>query len=509
MSNRSRRRLLALLGTAAATGLAGCGGLQDDGTERPTDQPPDTDTPPDGTGTPTVTPTATLTPTATPSPTPTASPTATPTRSPTDTAAPPPTDTAAPPPTETPTPTATPTVTPTPTATPTPEPFGQSDRFAAGDGDVDDRFGSAVAVAGDTAVVGAPDDTNVKGSRAGAAYVFVRGSDGWEQAAKLTADDGDVDDNFGGAVAVAGDTAVVGAPDDTNVNGRDAGAVYVFERSGGAWSQRVKLTADDGDVADAFGSVLALFEGTVLVGAPSDTNGNGRDAGAAYVFERGTDGWSQRTKLVASDGGTEELFGTAVALSSDAALVGAPGDTNGNGRDAGAAYVFDRGSDGVTQRVKLVASDGDADDRFGSAVAVVGDAAVVGAPGESNSNGNRAGSVYAFERGAEGWSQRAKLLASDGETDDGFGGVLAMAGDTALAGTPSDTNANGRDAGAVYVLGRGVEWTERATLTAGDGDAEDLFGSAVAVTSDTTVVGAPGDELPNGTDSGSAYVFDR
>ncbi|MFC6757742.1 FG-GAP repeat protein [Halomicroarcula sp. GCM10025894] len=175
--------------------------------------------------------------------------------------------------------------------------------------------------------------------------MFERSGGSWSQQTKLTPDDGDSDDRFGNSVAISddGNLAIIGALFDRST-ASDAGSAYVFEQSGGSWSQEAKLTADDGDSEDHFGSSVDISGdgSTVLTGAYGDEDPNGEEAGSAYVFERSSGSWNQQAKLVAGDGESEDEFGGSVAVSSDGStgLVGAKWD-NEPVRHAGSAYVFD------------------------------------------------------------------------------------------------------------------------------------------------------------------------
>ena len=148
-----------------------------------------------------------------------------------------------------------------------------------------DQFGASVALDEDTVIIGAPADDNPNGNSAGSAYVYTRSGTTWSRQQKLLADDGDGFDDFG-SVAVNGDTALIGASGDEDPNGEDAGSAYVFRRADGRWDQRCKLAAQDAtaDTVDRFGDFVALSDSTALIGAPSDEDPNGEDAGSAYVF---------------------------------------------------------------------------------------------------------------------------------------------------------------------------------------------------------------------------------
>jgi hypothetical protein len=186
------------------------------------------------------------------------------------------------------------------------------------------------------------DDSEVNGVDSGSAYVFIRSGTEWTQQAKLTAADGAEGDLFGVRVALAGDTALIGARlDDDDVNGIDSGSAYIFTRSGDDWNQQAKLTAADGGTGDWFGYTVALVDDTALIGAGNHDGINGVDSGSAYVFTRSGTSWSQRTKLTAADGKPGDQFGGKVAISGDAAVVGARlVDDVDRGVDSGAVYIF-------------------------------------------------------------------------------------------------------------------------------------------------------------------------
>ena len=247
-----------------------------------------------------------------------------------------------------------------------------------------DWFGGAVAISGDTVVVGANsegsnatgvngDQTNNNANNAGAAYVFQRVAGAWSQQAYLKASNTGAGDGFGSRVAVSGDTVVIGAAGEdsaaTGINGNQAdnsattaGAAYVFHRSAGVWSQQAYLKASNTDAGDAFGISVSVAGDTVVVGASFESsqatgaNGNQADnnaggAGAAYVFQRNGGSWSQQAYLKASNTESLDTFGASVAVSGDTLIVSAPWEdssatgVNGNQADngsifSGAAYVF-------------------------------------------------------------------------------------------------------------------------------------------------------------------------
>jgi len=383
-------------------------------------------------------------------------------------------------------------------------------KLIASDGATSDWFGYSVSISGDYAIAGAWYDDNSNGADAGAAYIFKRSGTSWMQEAKLTASDGAASDWFGCSVSLNGDYAVIGAYSDDTSSGSNAGSAYVFKRSGTSWTQEAKLTASDGAAYDYFGYSVSISGDYAIAGANGDNNGNGADAGAAYIFKRSGTSWTQEAKLIASDGAAGDCFGCSVSISGDYAIAGAWYDDNSNGANAGSAYIFKRSGTSWTQEAKLIASDGAAGDCFGCSVSISGDYAIAGANGDDNGNGADAGAAYIFKRSGTSWTQEAKLIASDGAAGDYFGDSVSISGDYAIAGAPGDDNGNGADAGAAYIFKRsGTSWKQEAKLIASDGAAYDAFGNSVSISGYYTVIGAFQDDNVYGNDAGSAYIFKR
>jgi hypothetical protein len=265
----------------------------------------------------------------------------------------------------------------------------QEVKLVASDGAYMDRFGM-VSLSGDIALIGAPwDDDN--GYNSGSAYVFTWNGTNWTQQAKLRASDGVMGDSFGQSVAISGDTAIIGAPWDDN-NGPNSGSAYVFTCNGTDWTQQAKLYAQDGSSEDEFGFPVSIDGDTVLIGA-SHNDDNGDNSGSVYVFIRIGATWFQQAKLCPSDGASGDIFGWSVSLDGDTALIGAYYDDLGRG----SAYIFTR--DGTTwiQQVKLLASDRTAGDYFGNSVSIVNNTALIAA-GQDDDNGVNSGSVYIFTK---------------------------------------------------------------------------------------------------------------
>lgn len=389
--------------------------------------------------------------------------------------------------------------------------------------DRNDAFGRSVALSADgsTALIGAPKDGNSKSGKSGAAYVFGQDNGGWKQHAKLVPADADEGDRFGQSVAVSGDgeTALVSAFFDEDPNGSRSGSVYVFTNNEGRWSQQAKLVPTDGDPGDTFGIEIALSKnGTMaLVGAPSDDTANGDGAGSAYVFEQTGGRWQQEIKLAPTDGGPNDEFGGAVALSSrpPRALIGAWRTNRATDEFVGSAYVFSKDTDSWTLDEKLVPREATEDAFFGGAVALSknGGTAVVGAFGDESPSGDRSGSAYVYSRGGEGWEQEHKLTPEEGNSHDYFGGSIAVyeSGPAVIVGARNDEEPNGTEAGSAYGFTKTNDgWRQQAKLVPEDGASYDHFGNSVAIANDRciSIIGSPGDDNPNGSGAGSAYIFE-
>lgn len=384
--------------------------------------------------------------------------------------------------------------------------IGKDLTFVAADGTTDDEFGSAVSLSGDTAIVGAP--TFQTGSN-GSAYVFVRTGSSWTQQARLTAFDGAANDDFGSSVAISGDTAIVGAPyDDVGAN-NGQGSAYVFVRSGMTWTLQAKLTATNGTAGDLFGSSVAISGDTAVAGAYLSDVGVNTDQGSAYVFVRSGTTWTQQAQIVAPDGASEDRFGVGVAVGeNNTAIVGAHWDDVGSNTNQGSAYVFVRSGATWTQQAKFIDLGGAESDNFGRSVAIYGDTALIGSNATIGGSSLQ-GAAYVFTRSGTTWTQQAQLIAADGAASDFFGSSVAVSGDTAIVGASRVViGANDRQ-GAAYVFTRaGTTWTQRAKLVASDGTSFDGLGSSVAIDGSTALAGTPLDDIGANHDQGSVGIFD-
>lgn len=364
----------------------------------------------------------------------------------------------------------------------------------------DAHFGSEVAMDGDVAVVGARYDDGVV-AETGSVYVFRFDGSRWLSEAKLTASDGASQDWFGHALSVKGDVIVVGAWRNDHA-GTDSGAVYVYRFDGADWVEEAKLRPADIDSGDYFGQSVALGNGTVLIGAPRDEAGPGYP-GAAYVFRHDGVQWLEEQKITATDRHDYVNFGKQVALHGPVALIGA--DSGPAGPNAGSVYVFRSDGTTWTQEARLSASDGMDQDYFGDALALQDDLAAIGAWGH-DAGGRWAGAAYVFRFDGVNWIETAKLIASDGGSEDRFGYSVAVRDDLLLVGAYVHDDAADNDGGAYRFRHTGHQWMEYDKLTSLDAAEDQWFGTSVAISEDWILIGAGRDDQL-GVDAGAAYAL--
>ena len=387
-------------------------------------------------------------------------------------------------------------------------------QLQASGGGFNTRFGWKVALCGDTLLVGTRDT-----STPGKAYLFRRnqgGANAWAEALVLEADDGALGDTFGVAVDIDGDTAVIGAYHDDD-KGLDSGAAYVFRRNAGgadAWGQVAKLVADDGNIGDELGEVVAISGDVIALGARLDDN-QGSNSGSVYLFQRnlgGPDKWGQLGRIEATGGAEYHEFGGALDIDRGRLVVGARFST-APGAKSGAVYVFERnagGADAWGQTAALWAEDYASFQNFGVAVAVLDDRLLVGAAGDAEAE-EKAGAGYLFELGHGGdggWHQVAKLMTADADQFDQVGQAVHLSADVAVLTARGDDEA-ATDAGAAYVFARnegGADAWGQVVKVFDDesGESADL-GWSVGVDDEVLVVGAHRADT-QATDAGAAFL---
>jgi len=387
-----------------------------------------------------------------------------------------------------------------------PKPLGEESRtkIVASDASANSYFGASASIDGDYAIVGA-DRESTLADRTGAAYIYHRTArNTWDAGTKIVANDAQALDQFGYSSDISGDYAIVGAWLE-DAGGSSAGAAYIYHRTGtNTWDAGTKIVASDASANSYFGISVAISGDYAIVGSYLHDSD-----GAAYIYHRtGTNTWDAGTKIVANDAQASDLFGISVAINGDYAVVGATGeDTGGSG--AGAAYIYHRTATNTWDSgIKIVASDAQAGDKFGSSVAIDGDYAVVGAENEG-AGGVDSGAAYIYHRtDTNTWDSGVKIVASDAHSNDEFGASADISGDYVVVGAPYESALGDENTGAIYIYHR----TDTNTWDSGhkfvlstptDGD---YYGVGVGISGNYVISSANGDD-EGGSSAGAAYIL--
>ena len=316
----------------------------------------------------------------------------------------------------------------------------------------------------------------------------------------LNPQDATADDQFGYAVAIHKDWAVVGSWLDDD-KGAESGSAYVYHKTDSSWQFHSKLTASDGEPVELFGSSVAIHDAQILIGADRDSIdqvGNG----SAYLFEYNGTNWEETHKFMASDRQEQDRFGTSVAVSPGHVLIGAPNEDS-LGDNAGAAYFYVKNSSDEWIEQKILPNDGERDDRFGQKVAMDGLLAVISSHGDDDGQ-NGSGSAYVFGFDGGSWIFDEKIQAVIPTSGAKFGSDVDIDNNRIVVGE----QLKGINNGAAYVFeAMGGNWTQIANLSAGDGQDGDEYGVSVAIYGDTVLVGSINDEM--GNLAGAAYMYIR
>lgn len=367
-------------------------------------------------------------------------------------------------------------------------------------------FGTSVALRRGLALIGAPGEDSVQG----AAYFYKNVEGSLYESQRVTASDGVAGDQFGHQVALEKNGAAVSAY-AAAVNGYpNAGAVYFYTHTGPSWGEVQKLTSRFAQPRGGFGSALALEGEYLVVGAYGENTNGTYSQGAAYVYHRRNGVWSLQQKLTASDGAGYSIFGESVAISGGTILVGAP-DTAVNGFNSqGAVYVYTLTGDTWTQTQKLTATDGQAYDNFGSAVAFDDSAAVIAAGTATVDGHSYAGKAYIFANNNGSFTQSQELLPPAPQDFGEFANAVAISNSAVMIGDYGATVGSNAGQGLVYIYGNGTDgYTLRQQLTASDGQAGDRFGQSLALVPGELLAGTEYPTIAGHTYQGAAYFYSQ
>lgn len=395
--------------------------------------------------------------------------------------------------------------------------------LTAGDAASHDRLGRSVALGDGFAIVGSYFDDD-DGNKSGSAYMFRPVEGEWVQDHKFTAFDAVGEDQFGFAVAVSGDKALIGAQLHDAV-GTNSGQVYAYNGltdctdpcETGALA---KLTSPNPQAEYWFGYAVDVSGDVAVISTPLDSD-VAQWAGSVYVYRFDGLEWLVEAELTASDPEVDDEFGIAVAIDGDVIVVGALRDDEACPEDpdcnSGSAYVFRYDGANWNEETKLLASNADAYDDFGLTVAIDGDVIAVGADQDGNTGPglfNGHGAAYVFRYNGANWNEESKLLADDGEAFDHFGFAIGVSGDVVLVGASADAHSGMGLAGSAYVYEfNGGSWDQTAKLTSSDVAPNDQFGKNLSISGDVALIGAllndascPGG---NACNAGAAYIFEK
>lgn len=360
-------------------------------------------------------------------------------------------------------------------------------------------FGFAVAVDADTLAISAPRGPSAGCPDCGTVTMFGRVGEAWNILQTIAAENVSGFSDFGRSVAMSGDVVVVGAPLE-HAAGTRSGVAYVYRRANDSWVFEGELLGTDTSPGDEFGNHVVVEGDTIVVAAYQHDNASQlmENSGAVYVFKRVGAMWQQTEKLIGSDTQAQDFFGSSLAIHGDTLLVGAFRHDHGL-LEAGAAYVFRFNGATWVEDDELLASDRTSSSFLGCSAALDGDMAVVGAFGDADNcpgpPGCSVGGAYVFvyvpDPAPGTWQQVAKLGPAPGHEAAFFGQSVAIKSDTILVGAYLDDGA-GNDTGLAYVfrLGSGSGWTQRLVLAASDGNPSDLLGASVAIDGARGLVGA-------------------
>ena len=378
--------------------------------------------------------------------------------------------------------------------------ISEQQKIVASDKGTGNSFGEVGSIDGSTIIIGAPRD-NDNGVNSGSVYILTRSETTWVEHQKIVPTTVYANHYFGTSVAISGDTAIVGAIGDHVGGGTDAGAAYIFNRSGDTWAEQQRIKASDAASGDSFGYRVAIDGDTCVISAYGE-DAIGSDSGSVYIFTRSGTTWTQQQKIVSSDIAPGDRFGSSVAIDGDTVIVGARFEGLG-----GSAYIFTRSGTTWTQQQKIVSSDLASGDSFGSTLAIEGDTAIVGASSQ-DTGGLGAGAAYIFTRSGTTWSEQQKIQASDAQASAAFGYAVCIQGDVIAVGSRLDSEL-ATSSGAAYIFTRnGATWTQRAKIKASDAAVNDYFSAGcLDISGETVIVGSGREDTSPTTDNGALYIF--
>ncbi|KAJ5076433.1 hypothetical protein M0811_06433 [Anaeramoeba ignava] len=391
--------------------------------------------------------------------------------------------------------------------------WNQEEIVIASDGQGSEYFGTSIDIKGDFCVIGACGGF-VGNISQGKAYVFENNGTFWNQKQILIASDGQEGDLFGLTASISNDGKfiLIGAPYAYINNNEFQGKAYVFENNGTNWNQKQIFIASDGQAEDNFGLFLLIEDNLILIGSPGAAVGQNGSQGKVYVYGNNGTYWNQKQLLIASDGKAEDNFGSSFSLAGNILVIGAYYANVGENDEQGKVYVFENNGTFWNQKQILIASDGESSDNFGTSVSISNDSSsiLVGSPYASVLVADSQGKAYIFESNGTLWNEYQILFASDGESQNYFGWSVAISNDSnfCLIGCPGATVGDNFSQGKTYVFeNNGTYWNQKQTLIASDGNLDDEFGDSVSISGNYSLIGTPQANVGSNIYQGKAYIF--
>ncbi len=371
--------------------------------------------------------------------------------------------------------------------------IGDYNPATASDGAANDNFGNSVSISGNYAIVGASGDDIGANVNQGSSYFYFFNGTTWVQQQKVTAPDGLAGNNFGTAVSMSGNYAVVSAPGCTINGNASQGALYIFFNNGSSWVYKQKLVANDGASSDGLGYKVGISGNYAIGSSFTDDIGTNTDQGSAYIFYNNGTSWVQQAKLVSSDGTAGEYFGVGAGISGYTAIVGAPAKTVNGNTNQGAAYIFSFNGTTWVQQQKLAVQDGEQGDYFGNSVSIDNNNALVGAKSDVIGTNPEQGSAYMYAYNGTTFVLQQKLVAADGTQYDSFGNNVWLSGNYAMVGVPQKNGVNGLATGTAYIYTsyNGL-WQQLQKVTSPSASPYDLFGFWCGFDSKRFIISARG-----------------
>lgn len=376
------------------------------------------------------------------------------------------------------------------------------------DGTGGDELGCAVSASGNFIIAGARSDDLGANANQGSAYIYKYQNGSWIHQIKLTASDGKANDNFGNAVAISGDFAIVGSYLHDNGSVQDQGAAYVYRRQGAAWFFQAKLIANDGAAGDYFGSAVSIHNDYIVVGANGDDIGSNINQGSAYIFKRTGSTWSQQFKLTAADGAASDNFGGTASIHGNTVVLGCHRKDIGANVDQGAAYIYVGENNVWFEQAKIWGTGGAPNDNFGFSVSVFQDKVLIGVPGADYAGYTNSGLAIVYKRVGSTWTLEDNLSPLESENQAQFGAGVCIKGNQLLVSAYLDDYKDLPNAGigCLYQF-QSFKWNIIGTLRNSNAESSDWLGFSVGLSDNFAVCGANLDNVGSQTDQGSISVF--